>query len=79
MRQHRDYRRLKGYKYVLDALKIIKDDEKKFYQLMCVYKTIATKNGVTTDSVRMAISRFIKKRGYKKAKNYLNEYIYKKF
>lgn len=63
MEQLRKYRRLKGYRYFNEAIATIDQDPELLHKVMCVYKAIADKHGVSTDSVRFAIARFLTKVG----------------
>lgn len=72
----RKYRRLKGYKYFIEALAIIDKDPKLLYKIMYVYKLIGDKHGVSTDSVRFAIARFTKKINNKKPSEQIAKYYF---
>jgi hypothetical protein len=61
MKQLRNYKHLKGHKYFFDALRIISKNEIMLYEIMSVYKIIAKRYKVSPESVRKAISRFVRK------------------
>lgn len=63
MEQLRKYRRLKGHKYFFEAIRVIDQDPELLHKIMCVYKLIAVRHGVSIDSVRFAIARFLNKVG----------------
>ena len=59
MRQLDQHNHLKGYRYFIQALNILKYD--RTLSMMDVYEIIADIHNVTPDSVRKALERYIKK------------------